>query len=78
MADHDDGLVKEHRRDGAAGVLHPARSEIIVPGALDKGLQGELRAGAGDALVRTIADLWSGLNSIRWATPSSTSDALAE
>ena len=40
--------------------------------------QGELRAGAGDALVRTIADLWSGLNNIRWATPSSASDALAK
>ena len=38
MADHDDCLIEEHRRYGAAGVLHPVGREIVVPGALDKGL----------------------------------------
>ena len=34
MADHDDGLVEEHRRDGASRVLDPVRREVIVPGIL--------------------------------------------
>ena len=38
MADHDDGLVEEHRRDGSSCVLHPVRGKVLVPCILDEGL----------------------------------------
>ena len=43
-----------------------------------KTTEGELRAGSGDSMVRIIADLWSGLNQIRWATPGGKAEALAK
>lgn len=39
---------------------------------------GELRAGSGEAILRMIADLWSGINAVRWATPSEPSEAVAK
>lgn len=39
---------------------------------------GELRAGSTEATLRTITDLWSVINSVRWATPTSEAEAVAK
>ena len=40
--------------------------------------QGELRAGYGTAIINTIQDMWSVINSIRCATPFSKGEAVAK
>ena len=39
---------------------------------------GELRAGSSEAVIKTVTDLWSVINSVRWAVPTSEAEAVAK